>query len=135
MKLLFCVSAIFVFTFDGCKGSSQPTENDSSSNVSIMNVVYRADQQFNLELDLNSCAGFSWEYVVSSPTKIRLDSVSYRPKVPSPDGRLVVGGLTVETFYFHTMMSGRCVVQFSESRVWEKNIPPVHVVQLNVTIN
>lgn len=121
--------------FAGCKDASTPVENESSSNLSIMNVEYKSNQTFTLELDLHADGGFSWDHEFSNPNKVRLDSVAYRSKVPSTDGRMLVGGMTVETFYFHTLTSGQCAIKLKEARGWEKDVPPLHVVQLNVTIN
>jgi hypothetical protein len=111
-----------LFLFSGCSESSQPSEPQIGLDIHGRYVVYPPNQQFSLELDLHADGGYQWYYDISDTTVVRIDSTMFRSK----RGQNVPGGLTVETFYFRTIMNGRCTLCLKECRLWEKDIPPIN---------
>jgi len=129
MKHILLLS-LALFIFPGCSKSPQPTEPQLGLDISGKHVVYLPNQQFSLELDLNADAGYQWDYDISDTTVLRIDSTRYRSK----SGEIVVGGLTVETFYFRTLTIGYCTVSLMERRGWERDTPPIHAIQFWVVV-
>ena len=84
-----------------------------------------------MELDVCADAGYQWFILFSDSTVVRLDSTKYRPKDGARGG---VGGMTVETFYFHATKGGRCTVSMNERQGWMPNVPPINTVQFDVIV-
>ena len=94
-------------------------------------VVYSPNQSFQLELDLNTVAGYSWSFTLSETTVMHLDSTSCRPKNGNANQ---VGGLSVETLHFRAIRPGECSIALDERRGWLPNDPPIHSVQFGVAV-
>jgi predicted secreted protein len=127
------VFLFFLLVLSGCDlGDSLKSEPQLDSSVNGTSVAYTLGQSFSLELDLNADAGFSWYHTISDPTVIHLDSTSFRPK--SGDWNMV-GGLTVETFYFRTTRAGECAIDLAERQGWLPNDPPRNAVRFSVIVS
>lgn len=131
-----CVPLLLVLY--GCDmGDSQKSESHLNSSVHGTRVAYAPNQAFQLELDLNADAGYSWYYTMSDTTVIHLDSTSYRPKSGQwnqDGGKTPVGGMTVETFYFQARKTGECSIALHERQGWLPNVPPIHSVLFSVVV-
>jgi predicted secreted protein len=117
--------------FIGCSDSSMPTQTQLDSSINGKNVVYSSNQRFSLELDLLADAGYQWDYTISDTNTVRIDSTSYRPKSGNWN---LDGGMTVESFYFRTMKTGKCTINLIEHQGWLPDVPPIHSVQFNVSV-
>jgi predicted secreted protein len=101
------------------------------SSVDGKSIGYTLGESFSLELDVCADAGYRWYIVFSDSAVVRLDSAKYRPK--SGDWNQV-GGMTVETFYFHATTRGRCTVNMNERQGWMPSVPPINTVQFDVVV-
>jgi predicted secreted protein len=132
--LLHTIRAFLLFplVLGGCDlGDSLKSPPLLDSSVNGTKVAYAPNQSFQLELDLNADAGYSWYYTISDTTVITLDSTSYRPKSGNWNG---VGGMTVETFYFRTTKTGECSIALDERQGWLPNVPPINSVRFSVVV-
>jgi predicted secreted protein len=134
LKSTACISLLLIAALSGCKDASQPTAVTSAPNLSMMNVMYHPDQTFTLELDLHFDSGYTWSCEFNNPGIIRIDSIASRPKGEWANGMPPVGGASVQTYYFHALKTGQCIVSLKESQEWLKDAPPLNQVQLNVTV-
>jgi predicted secreted protein len=116
----------------GCLDSGVLTGSQLDSSVDGKNLSYDRNQPFVLELDVHADGGYQWDCQVSDTSVINLDSTAYRQKLANPN---LVGGLTVETFFFRTVQEGSCRVTLNERRVWETGIAPIHTVRFNVSVH
>ena len=124
--------SLFLLVLCGCDlGDSQKSEPQLDSSVNGKRIAYAPDQSFSLELDLNADAGYSWFFAISDTTVIHLDSTSYRPKSGNWN---IVGGLTVETFYFRTLKTGQCSITLVQRQGWLPDVPPIDSVQFTVIV-
>ena len=125
-------SLLVLLVLCGCDLGDPPISQPRlDSSVNGKKVVYVLNQSFQLELDLNADAGYSWYYTISDTTVIHLDSTSYRPKSGNWNQ---VGGMTVETFYFQATKTGECSVALDERQGWLPNVPPIHSVRFGVIV-
>ncbi len=125
-------SVLFLLVLCGCDlGDSQKSEPQLDSSVNGTEVAYAPNQSFSLELDLHADAGYRWYYAMSDTTVIHLDSTSYRPKSGNWN---IVGGMTVETFYFRAIKTGQCSIALDERQGWLPNVPPINSVRFSVVV-
>jgi predicted secreted protein len=131
MKIYTLAFLIVIPFLYGCSDSLLPTESqlDSSVNGKIIKVVQNSN--FSLELDLHADGGYRWDCMISDSTVVRIDSTHSRPK---DSGEFKVGGLSVERFYFSSRKTGRCLIDLIEHQRWEKDVPPINIVQFNVIV-
>ncbi len=131
MKTHNFYALLIVLLFTSCSESSSPSEPKLDSLINGRNVSYASNQRFVLELDLQADAGYQWDYSISDTDVVRIDSTSYRPKSGNWNQ---VGGVTIETFYFRTMRSGKSIVEMIEHRGWEPNVPPIETLKFTVLV-
>jgi predicted secreted protein len=122
----------FLLVLCGCDlGDSHISEPRLDSSVNGKRVAYATNQSFLMDLKSNADAGFSWYLAISDTTVIHLDSTGYWPK--SGDSNML-GGPTMETFYFRATKIGQCLVALDERQGWLPNVPPIHSVRFTVTV-
>jgi predicted secreted protein len=123
--------SLVIFLLTGCSKSSQPTETQIGSDINGKSSAYAPGQRFSLELDVHSDGGYQWFYDISDEAVVKVDSASYMSK----SGQQVIGGLSVETIYFHAIGHGQSTISLNERRGWEKDtIPPINTIQFSVLV-
>ena len=123
---------LFLLALCGCDlGDSLTSPPQLDSSVNGKTVAYAPNQSFLLELDLNADAGYTWYHTFSDTTVIHLDSTRYRPKSGNWN---LVGGMTVETFYFRATKTGKCSIALDERQGWLPNVPPINSVRFTVVV-
>lgn len=131
MRNYYYYPLVFLSLLIGCSDSSLPTNIEWNSSINGKYLRINREQKLLLELDSNFDGGYSWDCDFSDSTIIVLDSVNSRPK---NNNRELDGGIAIKTFYFRGIKRGFCKVNLIEHRVWEKDIPPINIIQFNIRV-
>jgi predicted secreted protein len=131
MKVHTCFAFIIIVLFTSCSNSPLPSEPKLDSSINGKNLSYHSNQRFFLELDLSADAGYTWDYTVSDTNVVRIDSTIYRPKSGNWNQ---VGGLTIETFYFRTLRTGKSPIAMIEHQAWMPKVPPIDTLRFIVSV-
>ena len=138
MKVNNLFVIIIFFLFAGCAKSTSSNEPKHDliepkydSTINGRFLTCSSNQRFSLELDLNADSGYQWDYSISDTNIVRIDSTSYRPKSGNWNQ---VGGVTIETFYFHTMRYGKSDIEMIEHQAWMPNVPPIDTIRFIVSV-
>jgi len=86
-------------------------------------------QRFPVSLDVEADGGYRWDCTITQPQVVSLDSSSIRPKSPG-----VVGGTSVETFYFHAVGAGSCRLLLVKHRAWESAVLPIEAIEYDIVV-
>jgi predicted secreted protein len=122
---------VLVLFLVGCSCPSSPIDPKLDSSISGKTFSSSGDQEFRLQLDVHFDGGYQWAYSISDTNVVRIDSVRYAPK--SRDRKLL-GGVAIETLFFHTLRTGQSVITLTERRPWEKNIAPIDSLKFTVAV-
>jgi predicted secreted protein len=114
----------------GCSDSSLLTDTKYDSSINGNSITISRNQKFILELDVHADGGYQWFSSLSDSNAVWIDSTRFRPK----GDKQLVGGLTVESFYFRTNKNGKCKVSLYERRAWEKEISPINKIYFDVLV-
>ncbi len=114
----------------GCSRSSAPTQSQLDSSINGGTFTASPNEKFSLRLDLDADGGYQWKYEISDSTIVTMDA---QPTVQAPKN--VVGGVSVETFYFRVVKEGECTMTFNQSRAWEQGVAPISTVKFFVVTN
>lgn len=138
-KALLCSvrsASFFIFIFSaliyGCIQTSGPDGYKYDSWVNGRTLVYPANTKFTLQLEVDADAGRQWDYTISDSNVLRIDSTSYRPASGNWN---LVGGETIETFYFSTLRPGSAAVLMIQHQPWAPTTPPVDTLTFTVMVH
>ena len=127
--LLFFAIIPFIFSCSDNIVSPEPPYDSSINGKSIR--IYK-NQQFILELEVCLDGGYCWDCSFSDNSILRIDSTKFRSKNGNPN---LVGGMSIETFYFCGIKKGKCWVDLYERQPWEPGTAPINTIQFNVIVN
>jgi predicted secreted protein len=130
MKILYFIFVLLIFVAWECGDSALVSENMVGLDINGKNLVYEKNNKFILELDVHADGGYQWFKNISDTNVIRIDSIRYRPK----GDKNLVGGMTVETFFFKTLKHGASAIELIEKRGWEKDIAPINKIYFTVNV-
>jgi predicted secreted protein len=137
MRADYFTTVVLMIFFFGCSDhgvnleSPGPSGTPLTSAINGKNVACSPNQCFSLELDLNADGGYQWDHNISDTSILRLDSTNYRPKSGNWS---IVGGLTVQTFYFRAVHPGQSTIDLAERQEWMKDVPPINTVRFAVIV-
>ena len=131
MKILIFSVCFSVLVFTGCSHSTSPSSREIllDSTVDGKNLHYSMDQNFLLQLDVYSSAGYNWDCSINDSNIVVIESIIIKPKSePS-----VPGGLSVASFHFRTMSTGSTQIKLIEHQRWLEDAP-INTIKFNVTV-
>jgi predicted secreted protein len=131
MKAYHLLALALVLCLVGCSRQSSPIDPKLDSSINGKTFSTSADQEFTLQLDVHFDGGYQWAYAISDTNVIRVDSARFAPK--SSD-RHLLGGVVIQTLFFHTLQPGQSVVTLTERRPWEKGIAPINSLKFTVVV-
>lgn len=91
-------------------------------------------EKFSLEAEANATTGFEWRFAHPlDETVLRLADTTYIPR-NSPGPHMPVGAGGKEVWTFEAVGRGTTEISLEYLRSWEKGIPPIRtmIVQVNV---
>jgi len=107
-----------------------PEQTGYDLNVQGRSLSCVLGETFTVALDVNADGGYRWDCTITQPEVVRLDSSSTRPKNPG-----VVGGLSVQTYSFHSVGAGSCRILLIQHRVWEPAVPPIQAIEYDIFVH
>jgi inhibitor of cysteine peptidase len=95
-------------------------------------VILKQEKAFVVQLPANPTTGFSWSVTVAPSDLL----VQEKPPqyLPSDHARKLVGSGGFQKWHFRFVKSGHAKLSFAYGRPWEKDVPPVRLLELKVTM-
>jgi predicted secreted protein len=131
MKGYSLPTVILLLSLIGCSRPSSSIEPKLDSSISGKTFSSSGNQEFTLQLDVHSDGGYQWAYSISDTSVVQVDSTRFAPKSRDPK---LLGGLAIQTLFFHTLQPGQSLVTLTERRVWEKNVTPIDSLEFTVVV-
>lgn len=129
----FLALALLVTLLVGCGGkaaSSNDFQLDEGDNGG--QVMVKQGQLINLRLEANPTTGFGWE--VSQVDAQILAQQGEKAYEEASQSKPVSGGGGWEVFHFNAQQKGETTLALIYHRAWEKDVPPVKVYQVKITV-
>jgi predicted secreted protein len=131
MKSYSLPTLILLLSLVGCSRPPSSIEPTLDSSISGKTFSSSGNQEFTLQLDVHFDGGYQWAYSISDTNVARVDSTRFAPKSRDPK---LLGGLGIQTLFFHTLQPGQSVVTLTERRSWEKNISSIDSLTFTVVV-
>lgn len=131
MKLIYRPILMLLPFLFACSDEAIAPNSDLNASIDGKTIEILENQQFTLLLDLHADAGYSWNCSISDLGIVALDSVSYKPKDNDPD---LLGGLTIQTFYFTGIHRGICKISLIEHQSWDTEAEPLNSIHFYVRV-
>jgi predicted secreted protein len=131
MKKINNYSFLILILVLSCSDSQLLTEKSLDASINGKTITVKPNQKFIVKLDIHSDGGYSWDCEINNHGVVAKDSTTYKPK---NNNKNLVGGLTIETFYFRGIGTGQSNVRLIERRSWEKDVHAINTIQFAVIV-